>query len=252
MIQLRKRLKIWQAALVIIFIAVLLLILGCCFYVQDYYHADESVLEAAAIDDSIAYDIQDRWFTCGDPNAQNGLVFYPGAKVEETAYLPLMAQISRKGMFCVVVRMPARLAILDSEAAGQVMEAYPAISSWYLGGHSLGGAMAASYASKHEDEISGLLLLAAYSTQPLADRLPVLSLFGSEDHVLNQEKYRESLVNLPAGYTEYVIDGGNHAGFGGYGPQKGDGNALISKEEQWRVTADTFAEWVTENEMPDQ
>lgn len=71
--------------------------------------------------------------------------------------------------------------------------------------------------------------------------LRVYSTYGSEDGVLNREKYEADRTNLPQDTTETVIDGGCHAGFGSYGAQKGDGTPTISAEEQQRQTADALA-----------
>ena len=119
------------------------------------------------------------------------------------------------------------------------------VTDWYIGGHSLGGAMAASYAAKHTDELDGLVLLAAYSTADLTDSgLRVYAAYGSEDGVLNREKYEADRINLPQDTTETVIDGGCHAGFGSYGAQKGDGAPVISAEEQQQQTSDALAAWM--------
>ena len=131
------------------------------------------------------------------------------------------------------------LAVLDMNAADGIAEQYPDIETWYIGGHSLGGAMAAIYAAGHSDELDGLILLAAYSTKDLSSSdLAVLSVYGSEDRVLNAEKYETSKANLPASMTEVIIEGGCHAGFGAYGPQAGDGTPSISNEEQIDKTAE--------------
>ena len=138
--------------------------------------------------------------------------------------------------------MPANLAVLDMGAAEAHLDEFPDIENWYVGGHSLGGSMAASYAAEHADELEGLLLLAAYSTEDLTGSgLDVLSIYGSEDGVLNMDKYNEYRPNLPEETTtEVIIEGGNHAGFGDYGPQDGDGEASLSGEEQQRQTAMAF------------
>ena len=105
--------------------------------------------------------------------------------------------------------------------------------------------MAASYVSKHTEDFEGLVLLAAYSTENLSDSgLKVLSLYGSEDGVLNREKYEEYQSNLPEDTVEYVIEGGNHAGFGSYGEQEGDGEAEISQEEQIEVTVEKIKNYI--------
>ena len=104
--------------------------------------------------------------------------------------------------------------------------------------------MAASYTADHSEELEGLILLAAYSTSDLSDSdMAVLSIYGTEDQVLNKKKYEKYFSNLPEDTTEYVIDGGNHANFGYYGDQKGDGTAEISREEQIQQVMDQITAW---------
>ena len=170
-----------------------------------------------------------------------GLIFYPGGKVEHTAYTPLMEALASEGILCVLVEMPFRLAVLDMNAAKGVPEAFPEVERWYMGGHSLGGSMAASYLASHTEDFAGLILLGAYSTADLSGSgLSVLSVYGSEDGVLNREKYAEYRPNLPEGFTETVIEGGNHAFFGAYGEQNGDGTATVTPAEQLRQTVEAI------------
>ena len=98
--------------------------------------------------------------------------------------------------------------------------------------------MAANYASKHSDELEGVVLLASYSTEDLDDNLCAVSIYGSEDGVLNTTKLMEHDSCLPADHEQYVIAGGNHAQFGNYGKQSGDGEASISSEGQQGQTAE--------------
>ena len=124
----------------------------------------------------------------------------------------------------------------DCKMQSSIPERFSEVTDWYIGGHSLGGAMAASYAAKHTDELDGLVLLAAYSTADLTDSgLRVYAAYGSEDGVLNREKYEADRINLPQNTTETVIDGGCHAGFGSYGAQKGDGAPVISGNSRQRM-----------------
>ena len=170
--------------------------------------------------------------------SQAGLIFYPGGKVEHTAYAPLMRGLADRGVLCVLVEMPLNLAVLDMNAADGIPEMYPHIDSWYIGGHSLGGSMAASYAAKNASAYDGLVLLAAYSTADLSFAgLKVISIYGSEDGVLNREKYAANKVNLPALFEEYIIEGGCHAGFGSYGAQDGDDTPTITGDAQIEETA---------------
>jgi pimeloyl-ACP methyl ester carboxylesterase len=110
-------------------------------------------------------------------------------------------------------------------------------ADWYVGGHSLGGVMAADFAAKQAAELRGLVLLASYPTGDLAPSLRVLSISGSEDGVLNREKLEAGTRYLPEDAVLQVSPGGNHAQFGSYGPQKGDGEPRISPAEQWAETA---------------
>lgn len=215
-------------------------------YVSDYYHADETALEAMAYQtDSVqvALDGSVTWFVPENPVA--GLIFYPGGKVEYTAYAPLLRACAENGILCALVRMPGNLAVLDANAADGLQQEYPEVTTWCIAGHSLGGAMAAGYAAAHYEDYEGLILLAAYSTKDISQTsLRVLSVYGSEDGVMNRESYEKNRANLPADTTEVVLDGGCHAQFGSYGPQDGDGIPTISGEEQVRQTVEAIAAFV--------
>ena len=137
------------------------------------------------------------------------------------------------------------VAVLNPNAAEGIQEQFPEIENWYIGGHSLGGSMAASYGAKHPGQLKGLVLLAAYSTADLTDSgLDVLSMYVSEDGVLNMEKYGNCRKNLPETAVEVMIQGGNHASFGSYGAQDGDGEASISTAQQIQCTAEEIVKFV--------
>ena len=173
---------------------------------------------------------------------RGGLIFYPGGLVDHRAYAPLMRALCDRGVLCLLTDMPLDLAVLDMKAADGLQELHPETDRWLIGGHSLGGAMAASYVKEHAAEYEGLVLLGAYSTADLSDTaLSVLSVYGTQDGVLNREKYQECLAHVPEDFTEIVIDGGCHAYFGDYGVQKGDGEPAITREAQIEITADAIA-----------
>ena len=175
------------------------------------------------------------------PDPAAGFIFYPGGKVEHTAYAPLMNALAAKGILCVLVEMPFHLAVFDMDAAEGIPDAFPQVDSWYIGGHSLGGAMAAAYLSDCTVDFDGLILLGAYSTEDLSEtELSVLSVYGSEDLVMDREKYAQCKANLPADFQELVIPGGCHAYFGMYGEQKGDGTPSIPRQEQIALTAEAI------------
>ena len=224
-------------------VASLAIIFGACaIYLGDYYRADEGAIAVFAPEDNVSVSTIDGGSVVFEPqNAMVGFIFYPGGKVEANAYQPLMAELAREGVLCVLVEMPFNLAVFDINAADGIQEQYPEIKDWYIGGHSLGGSMAASYLADHVDEYEGLILLGSYSTADLSDAdLDVLSIYGSEDKVLNREKYDENKSNLPGGFCEVVIEGGCHAYFGMYGAQDGDGTPTISNHEQIRLTVESI------------
>ena len=228
-------------------IALMLCVLSAVVYVNDYYRADWEMIGPYPSTPGVRVEERDDGLAFIPENTEAGFLFYPGGKVEYKAYIPLMEALAEQNVLCVLLEMPLNLAVLDVNAAEGVAEDYAEVDRWYIGGHSLGGSMAASYVADHTDEYEGLVLLASYSTAELADsRLNVISIYGSEDEVLNREKYEKNRSNLPADFTEYVIDGGCHAYFGVYGHQEGDGTPTISNQQQIELTAQQLADWITE------
>ena len=213
----------------------LLLTGAVALYAADYYRADDTALAALATTDAVTVQQTADGLAFIPAQPRCGFIFYPGGKVEHTAYAPLMHALAQQDVLCVLVDMPLKLAVLDMNAAAGIPDGYPQITRWAIGGHSLGGAMAASYAAKHPDAVDALVLLAAYSTDPLPDSLQVISLYGTADGVLDLEKYADCRANLPPSALEIAIPGGNHAQFGSYGPQKGDGQAAITPDDQLAV-----------------
>lgn len=164
-----------------------------------------------------------------------GLIVYPGGRVDPRAYAPLARAIAEHGYLVVIVPMPLNLAVFGSSRAASVIEAYPEIQNWVIGGHSLGGSMAALYADKNRHQIDGLALWASYpasSNDLSSSKIKVTSIFGTLDGLATQAKIDASRELLPADTVWFPIDGGNHAQFGWYGDQSGDNPAGISRQEQ--------------------
>lgn len=251
----QRRHRILKVVALVFVAAVCALALGIHVYASDYYHALPKAAEAETSTDSIEVqrlDNGDVTFVPADGTASAALVFYPGGKVEADAYAPLLARLAQRGVACVLVRMPENLAVLAPNRADRgraeleqaLSEQQPDSNgiSWLMAGHSLGGAMAASYVASHTDTYQGLVLLAAYSTANLTQSgIKVLSIYGSNDGVLNRSTYADDFANLPQSTTEYVIEGGIHSYFGEYGHQDGDGEAAITNDEQLDLTADAIA-----------
>jgi hypothetical protein len=164
-----------------------------------------------------------------------GLILYPGGRVDPRAYAPQAHSIAAQGYLVVIVPMPLNLAVFGAERAASVIQAYPDIHNWVIGGHSLGGSMAALFADNHRQEIKGLVLWASYpaSSNNLADStIRVSSIYATLDGLATKDKIEASHSLLPADTSWVPIDGGNHAQFGWYGNQPGDNPARLSRQDQ--------------------
>ena len=174
--------------------------------------------------------------------ATTGLIFYPGGHVDARSYAPLAAMIAAQGYLVVIAPMTLNLAVFSPNRADKVMATYPDIDTWTMAGHSLGGSMTCKYVYDHPGTIKALYLLASYpanSNNLTGYTLDVISLYGSHDQVLSVNM-NDTLQLLPATAQLMVIAGGNHAYFGNYGPQPGDGTATISRLEQQNFTVNTI------------
>ncbi|MEI8199605.1 MAG: alpha/beta hydrolase [Eubacteriales bacterium] len=224
-----------------ILIAVILLLFGAFFvYTLDYSRPADAAL--AALEDTGSVDVSEKSgmiiFSPKGDSTGTGFAFYPGGKVDYRSYAPLMADLAGHGVTCVLLKMPFQLAVFDINAADRAISALPQITRWYVGGHSLGGVMASSFAAGNTDKVEGVVFLAAYPSGDITDSgLRVLTLYGSNDGVLNMDSFRSSKDKAPQDTVYLEIPGGNHAGFGSYGAQKGDNAASISPEEQLKETA---------------
>lgn len=183
----------------------------------------------------------DPWLTFSprDGPPDTGLVLYTGARVPPEAYAPMARRIASEGHLVVVPRLPLNLAIFDAGAAAAVIAAHPEVDAWAIGGRSLGGALAARFARDSAD-VEGLVLLAAYPEEglDLTDAsLEVLVVSGSMDAIAISAEIRDGLGRLPAASRLVEVAGGNHARFGWYGEQPGDGVATISRQDQIATTA---------------
>lgn len=162
-----------------------------------------------------------------------GIIFYPGGKVDYKSYIPISEKIMEGGYDVFIVKMPFNLAVFNQDAADEIIKNNEEIKTWYLAGHSLGGAMASIYASKNNAKVDGLILLAAYPSADFSEsNIPIISIYGSNDKVLNLKELEDKKSFASKETSYYVIEGGNHAYFGNYGEQKGDGKASITLSQQ--------------------
>ncbi|MBE5906564.1 MAG: alpha/beta hydrolase [Lachnospiraceae bacterium] len=179
---------------------------------------------------------KDGYFFDG-PGTEKAFIFYPGAKVDERAYAPMLHIMAEEGVDCFMVKMPLHMAFLGREKASGIMRHY-AYDEWFIGGHSLGGAMAAVYAADHSEDLTGVVLFASFATKTISDSLRLVSVVGTQDKVLNWDSYNANKKHWPKKASEVSVYGGNHAQFGSYGHQKGDGKAKIKPSEQVGLAAD--------------
>jgi len=169
-----------------------------------------------------------------DVDPETGLIFYPGGRVDYRSYASVLHEIASQGYLVILVPAPLNLIVFAPNKADEIIPQYPDVAHWVVGGHSLGGAMAAQYAGSHVDKVEGLILWASYpasNNDLIESGLKVLSIYGTLD-MGGMEPFDDSRALLPTDTTWLVIDGGNHAQFGDYGSQPGDNAATISANEQ--------------------
>ena len=287
MLVFRHKIRKWKFLLIVpVFTVIQILLLVMLGWSKNYYHADKTALAAMESDAQVTVEKEKYGWLFDGPSEDKTMIFYPGAKVEETAYAPLLCRLAENGVDVYLVKMPLHLAIFGKNRAGKIIDRYEGMNpgkkdggkvesgekidasesggeveigasesggkvesgdvpenktDWYIGGHSLGGAMAAAYAADHSDQIDGVIMLAAYPTKELDADMKSIIIYGSEDQVLNQRRLKKSLRFLPDDFSADIITGGNHAQFGDYGSQKGDGQAAISAQAQQEATVEKIA-----------
>lgn len=234
--------RLLKKAAVVLLTIMIFFITAFFIYTSIYYKAEDVAVNALNQDIKSGRAKEEKQYILLPSKTQTdtALIFYPGGKVEAAAYYPLLSKISSQGITCILVKMPFHLAVFNPAAADKIMEENPDIKNWYIGGHSLGGAMASSYMASHPDSFHGLILLGAYPYGDI-DTQKALVLYGTMDGVLSREKIKGDADVIP-------IQGGNHASFGNYGSQKGDGISLISGEDQQEITTDAILKFITQKE----
>lgn len=203
---------------------------------------------AALESDAVVQVTAEPWYTFQptDAASSTGLIIYPGGRVDPRSYAPTARAIAAQGYPVVIVPMPLNLAVFGADRAADVIAALPEVERWAMAGHSLGGAMAASFASDSPQAVNGLALWAAYPAggADLSGRagLAATSIYGTADGVAAVEDVLGGAPLLPPDTVWVPIDGGNHAQFGWYGPQSDADVATISREaQQAQIVAATLA-----------
>ena len=230
--QMRRRNKIIIGFL----LAITIVFVGFVVWAATPLGPMQEALDAMQSDSKVVVST-DRWLVFEPVNSSNkiGFIIYPGGRVDYRSYAPVARAIAEEGYLTIIAPMPLNLAVFGANVANDIITSYPQISTWAIGGHSLGGTMAAQFAYENPSKIMGLILWAAYpaSGNNLSEKsLIVTTIYGSNDGLVSISQIKDSLKMLPPSTFSVEIAGGNHAQFGWYGDQPGDNPAEITREMQ--------------------
>ena len=204
--------------------------------------ADRGSVDAAFADERIRVSLSSGLITAAPASGDTttGMVFYPGAKVDPYAYLPALQELVAEGLTVVIVEPLFNMALFDLTPLEEATATAPSVTNWWVGGHSLGGVKACMVAE--EEAIQGLVLLASFCANDLSSSdLQVIQLLGDRDDLTDMSAVEEAASLLPEGTQQTILDGANHASFGAYGPQSGDGEATISKKAGFALMAERLS-----------
>jgi len=213
-------------------------------------NADDHALTALQADYPVTVTQgKDIVFTPGNRQPDAGVILYPGGRCDARAYAPVMQPLANIGYLAVIPQMPLRLAVLDTNRADRIMAAYPSIRRWIIGGHSMGGAMAAAYVYKHPDlagnRVKGLFFLASYPSGMHAmpdSTLAMTLIYGTHDMITRSSEFEASRQRLPKHTTYIAIEGGDHYQFGSFGNV--EVTATITRTEQQRQITQALMQFV--------
>ena len=235
-----------------IFLALCIFVVGCLaafgIYLSNYHAGDADALAAmsspsegvhvVATDETIAF--------VPENSIKAGIVYYPGMKIRGEAYSVMADSLASDGYLCVLVNMPLNMSVLNPDVALTIVDEWPEVKDWYIGGHSMGGQVAQKCALNHPGTFKGVITVARQLDFDFSDStIAVLGVYGSNDKICTLEEVAEDevLTNNDC-YTEVILDGGCHGYFGNYGFQRWDGEPTITREEQMQATVDAILEFL--------
>jgi hypothetical protein len=191
-----------------------------------------------------------------------GIILYPGFCVAAEAYAPLARSVADLGYHAAVTVPPLELSLTDVDLADHVVQHWgDQVHTWIIGGHSMGGVIAAAYArdqfQNHNKttKIKGLILFASYLSsvfgfsaddlQRDGQVLATASCYGTLDGLATPEKIKQNQQQLPSSTLYIRIDGGNHSQFY-YGTklQKHDNPAAITREKQQEIAKQALLDFL--------
>lgn len=251
-----QRPKMQRIALSIFLVLGLLLTLGLgSFWQWTQTHANISPAAQSALtrnEETVSFSVtNDNQWLVFLPTANKktqGVILYPGALVSPYAYAGIATDLAKEGYPVIIPQMPFNLALANADVYQEIIQQFPTVQNWALGGHSLGGAFASLQinpeALEATPQINGLFFLGAY---PIADfsrsNIPMLNIWASEDGLVDETTRTEAEPKFSSQTTTLWIEGGNHAQFGLYGEQSRDKPATISVDEQQKLIVEAFMEW---------
>jgi hypothetical protein len=240
----RRRYKV----LIIVLVAVLAVFLGFVIWAEVTPAPMQQAYDAMQSDRNVTVS-QGQWLVF-EPTANytTGFIFYPGGRINPISYAPYAHQIAAEGYLVVIVPMPLNLAVFGINSANNVIAAYPNVTHWAIGGHSLGGTMAAQYIQDNPGKVQGLALYTSFPPSGInlsGSNISAVTIHGTNDGLVSNQQITDSLKQLPPGTVRVDIEGGNHAQFGWYGAQSGDNPASISREQQQEITVNATVQMLS-------
>lgn len=212
-------------------------------YANVTFQAERSAVESVASDPAISVDYSPGAVVM-KPTGQatgEGLVFLAGAKVEPLSYAYKLSGLVDAGVTVVIVRPTLNLALFELRPFSDFTALAPEVSSWAVGGHSLGGVRACLYAGS-DPSVHGLVLFGSYCVNDLSkSELWAVSVSGENDGLSTPDSILKYQANLPVSTAMVEIPGANHAAFGNYGVQPGDGESSISSPAMRAAITDAVA-----------
>ncbi|MBL8153219.1 MAG: alpha/beta hydrolase [Anaerolineae bacterium] len=243
-----KTWPLWQRIVIPLLIVLAVAVVGFFVWANTPLAPTAEALAALENDRAMQVSESNGWivFTPTTAAPVTGFIFYPGGRVDPRAYAPQVRAIADQGYLAVIVPMPLNLAVFGIDSAQRVIDAYPDIQHWAIGGHSLGGSMAARFVQSHPDSVQGLVFWASYPDIDLSGaNIEAVSIYGTSDAVAQRGTITDSAARLPAGTPFVAIDGGNHSQFGAYGLQPGDNVASASAADQLSQTVEATISLLT-------
>ncbi len=225
-----RRNRLWKTLTAVATILLAMGVAGFLFWASNPSLAESGPLAEAQSSSAVQYSEQNGYFSLTRDDALQGFVFYPGGHVAAEAYLAKLEKVVEVAPVNIYVpKMPLSLAIFGVNKADAIIKANPGIKNWYVGGHSLGGAMACRYALDHQEDLQGLVLVSSYCDRSIANsKLAVITVVGDQDKLVTLDKLKPFLANIPKQSQLAVIEGANHGQMGNYGAQPGDGKATVT------------------------